>query len=111
REASHPVFGPYGPDRVRQLLEERRQFGYPPYTRLIHIVVRDQNLKRGAFMLRELAAALAPFSPLPGMGMLRVTLPRDKTLLERKQALQVCVAHFEKERRYPGHICLDVDPV
>ena len=113
REAAHPVFGGYTSERIRQLLEERRQFGFPPYTRLIHVSVKDDNEKRGLYMARELAEALR--REIPGIEQyqfqIRILLPRDKALLARKAALSATIAAFEKARKYPGHIVIDVDPV
>ena len=119
REAAHPVFGPYSSDRIRQLLEERLQFGYPPFSRLIYLTVKDNNEKRGAYLAGELATVLR--RALPGLGesailgpyqgQIRIMLPRDKALLDRKRALAAAVGTFEKERKYPGHIVIDVDPV
>lgn len=113
REPSHPVFGGYSPERIRQLLEERRQFGFPPYTRLINVSVKDDNEKRGLYMARELAEALR--REIPGVEHyqcnIRILLPRNKALLARKAALSATVAAFEKARKYPGHIVIDVDPV
>ena len=122
REAAHPVFGPYSPERIRQLLEERRQFGYPPFKRLIHVSVKDNNEKRGNYMARELADALRreilrQEAANEGVTieqyqfLVRILLPRDKALLARKQAILAAVSAFEKERRYIGHIVIDVDPV
>ncbi len=123
KEAAHPVFGPYSEERTRQLLEERRSFGYPPYTRLIHISVRDENGKRLNYMASELADALSlvlperllvgPYAPArqQGVRQIRLTLPRDRQLRERKQALLLAVQSFERERKYLGHIVLDVDPL
>ncbi len=119
REAAHPVFGPYSSDRIRQLLEERLQFGYPPFSRLIYLTVKDNNEKRGTYLAGELATVLR--RALPGLGesailgpyqgQIRIMLPRDKALLDRKRALAAAVGTFEKERKYPGHIVIDVDPV
>lgn len=114
REAGHPVFGAFTQDRTQQLLAERRQFGYPPFTRLVYITVDDSNEKRGPFMEKELSALLErnhiPFQA-GNDGRIRIMLPRDKMLLQRKQLIFSLVNEFEKERKYTGHIHLDVDPV
>ena len=129
-EAAHPVFREFTRDHTAQLLAERLQFGYPPYTRLIHVSIKDNNGKRGPYMARELAEALRREIPgqtgndgsrhgRPGSAIsieqymlnIRIILPRDKALLARKQALASAVARFEKTRKYPGHIVIDVDPV
>jgi hypothetical protein len=38
-------------------------------------------------------------------------LPRDKDLGVRKVAISRRVSAFEQEKKYPGHIIIDVDPV
>lgn len=113
REAAHPVFEAFTQDRTRQLLAERRQFGYPPYSRLIHLNITDNNQKRGPFMARELAQVL--FREIPGVSLnglqIRIMLPRDKALIPRKKLIYSAVTDFEKSRKYVGHIHIDVDPV
>ncbi len=130
REPSHPVFDSLnGGSHYAELLNERRLFGYPPYTRLIHIVLKDKNLRRIESFSQELAAALAAEPALAGMPLvgpyapvvdriadeyirqLRIMLPRDPSLSGRKEALAASVNRFEKARRYTGHLAVDVDPV
>ena len=113
REAAHPVFGAFSQDRTRQLLSERQQFGYPPFSRLIYVNIGDNNPKRGPFMARELAQILR--REIPGIILadtqIRIMLPRDKSLLSRKHFIYSTVMDFEKTRKYVGHIHIDVDPV
>ena len=113
REPAHPVFGAFTQDRTQQLMAERRQFGYPPFTRLVYVNIHDNNTKRGIYMARELAKLL--MQEIPGTVLadvqLRIILPRDKTLLSRKQFIYSTVMDFEKVRKYIGHIHIDVDPV
>ena len=130
REPAHPVFDSLqGSFHQEELLQERRLFGYPPYTRLIHIVLKDKNLQRLAGLSAELSQALSAAPELAGMPVigpyapvvdriadeyirqLRVMLPRDKSLGRRKQALARVVGAFEKKYRYTGHVAIDVDPV
>ena len=112
-EAAHPVFKEFTRDHTQQLLAERKQFGYPPYSRLINIQIKDNNEKRGPYMARELESALKQVIPSPARSenLIRILLPRDKSLLLRKQALYSTVTAFEKARKYSGHIIIDVDPV
>ena len=125
REPGHPVFAAFDEDRSEVFLAERKAFGYPPYTRLVHLVLKDGNLRRieglGAALARELSAFLpaviGPYAPVPDciagrhIRHIRIMLPRDKALKQRKQALSEAVARFERERKYTGHIVIDVDPV
>lgn len=130
REPAHPVFDSLnGRPQLDALLRERRLFGYPPYTRLIHIVLKDKSLQRLEHLATELAERLAAEPGLSGMPIvgpyapvvdriadqhirqLRIMLPRDKSLPQRKEALAAVVQGFEKEKRYVGHLAVDVDPV
>lgn len=127
REPGHPVFAKLsGKDGLDvSMLEERRLFGYPPYTRLIHIVVKDSSEKRLEWLSRELALAIeasavpvtGPFTPVVDkvagkyIRQLRIMLPRDKNLKQRKQAVYRAVSDIEKRYKYAGHIIIDVDPV
>ena len=126
REPHHPVFEAIqeGTDPTERILEERRHFGYPPFSRLVKVQVRDKYEKRLVFLTRELAGELGAISPVTGpyapswwpipmekaMEML-LLLPRDKDLGLRKQAISRCVGAFEQAQKYPGHIVIDVDPV
>ena len=124
REAAHPVFSRLaaGEDAVGPMLEERRIASLPPYTRLLHLSVKDTDAARVDALSRELAAAIplplvGPYTPAvaerqPGkhVRQIRIMLPRDKALKERKTQLKALVQAFEKTHKYMGHITLDVDP-
>lgn len=130
REPGHPVFSELrdGADRTEDLLRERQQFGYPPFTRLVRLQIRDKNEQRLSYLSRELAGALlsdellsncivGPYAPVvdriadENIREIRLMLPRDSALQARKTALAGRVAAFERDRRYTGHIIIDVDPV
>ena len=126
REPEHPVLSRLrdggGPD---SLLAERRLFRYPPYTRLLRIVVRDGNEKRLEALSRALAAGLTaicpdvtgPYAPAvdrvagESIRHIRIQLPRDRQLTATKKRIAALLSAFEKDRKYPGHIVMDVDPV
>jgi primosomal protein N' (replication factor Y) len=126
REPGHPVFSALqdGGDATARMLEERRVAGYPPFTRMIRISVKDSNEKRLEFLSRELAGELGSLGvPLEGpypssigpmredaCREIRLLLPRDKALTARKSAIGQTVTAFEQARKYPGHIAIDVDP-
>lgn len=126
REPRHPVFNAIqeGEDPTARILEERRQFGYPPFSRLVKVQVRDSYEKRLGFMTHELVKELGDISPVTGpyapswwpvpnekVQEMLLQLPRNKDLGLRKQAISRCVSAFEQARKYPGHIIIDVDPV
>ena len=124
REPSHPVFARLGEkrDNTADMLQERRQFGYPPYTRLIYLTFRDASEKRVDFLSREFSSRLAlphigPYTPAVDkvadryIRQIRVMLPRDKALQANKKRLLDSVNAFEKEKKYFGHLVIDVDPI
>ena len=124
REPDHPVFARLGEevDNTAKMLQERRLFAYPPYTRLVYITFRDENSKRLDYLSRELSSRLpaphiGPYTPAVDkvadqyIRQIRVTLDRDKSLQTNKRLLWEAVNAFEKEKKYAGHIILDVDPV
>ena len=130
REPEHPVYARlHGADDA-DLLAERRLFGYPPFTRLVHINLKDANEKRLDFLSKELRNALlaafsgadtppavvGPYAPAvdriagESIRQIRVTLSRNKTLTALKRVLSKAVNDFGKERKYTPHISVDVDP-
>lgn len=124
REPRHPVFEAVqkGDSPADTFLAERSLVGYPPYTRMVKVLVKDKLEKRLHYLSRELAAAIGQLDvrvegPLgPALDEdpaceIRILLPRDKTLLAKKAAIGKTVAAFEQNRKYTGHIVLDVDPV
>lgn len=126
REPEHPVLA-----RLREgsgtpdLLTERKLFHYPPYTRLVKIIVKDANEKRLEALSRALAERISaiardvtgPYAPVvdkvagESIRHIRILLPRDKQLASTKNRLGLCIDAFEKERKYTGHIVIDVDPI
>ena len=127
--SAHPVFQDLlaGKDPAPELMEERKAFSYPPYSRIIDICLDDPNPKRLALMGRTLAGKLknvlrptagldgpvriaGPFQPGESRITLRVILTKDRNFPERKRALKETVDSFITERKYTGFIHLDVDP-
>ena len=131
REPQHPVYARLHNPDPQSLLAERKQFGYPPYTRLIHITLKDTNEKRLDFLAGELRDTLSslfqdtpappsvtgPYPPavhrIAGESILqfRLAFPRNKALTGLKRRLAETVLQFGKDRKYASHIALDVDPV
>ena len=131
REPSHPVFARLTAschfdqakraEKSPDFLEERRFFNYPPFTRLIHFTFRESSAQKAMSLAYDLARSLpvpviGPYTPpeeqhAPGeyLRQLRVALPRDKSLIPTKQALQAAVTAFES--RTHAHVHIDVDPV
>ena len=131
REPEHPVYARLQGSDDADLLAERKLFGYPPYTRLIHITLKDSNEKRLDYLSKELRNALlaafaeadtppaviGPYAPAvdriagESIRQLRVMLARNKALTALKRTLAQAVSTFGKERKYAAHLVVDVDPV
>ena len=122
---------------MARFLGERKMFGYPPYSRVIGVIIMDYNQARADLLSRELAEAvrgalgaeagfaaggktgpdvIGPYAPAvdkvssQNIRQIRVLLPKDRSLARNKGILAATVERFEKERKYSGHIALDVDP-
>ena len=117
------------------LLAERKTFGFPPYSRIIEITIRDKSQKRADLMASRLAATLrtvykapsgqgllaaspvtGPYSPVVDkvneehIRCIRVSMRKDRTLSAKKAVLNETISKFEKEQKYSGYITLNVDP-
>ena len=115
------------------LLQERKDFGFPPYTRILEIVVRDVHEDRLQRMSARLGDVLqerlgglcgtftsslitGPYSPVVDkvadnyIRVIRLNLNKDRMLPIRKKEVKRIVAEFEKEMKYDGHVILNVDP-
>ena len=122
RQGNHPVFL-MGEDYSLRLLEERRAFNFPPYSRMIDIIVRDGNAARLAKLSALLAGRLGAFGPegpfAPRRGrepardvlIIRIMLPKDRKLPISKKEIAAIIGDFEQSCKYTGHITLDVDPI
>ena len=122
RQGEHPVFL-MGEDYSLHLLEERRAFHYPPFSRIVDVIVRDANPARLAKLSGLLAGSLAafapegPFAPFRGREaatdtrVVRIMLAKDRHLPEEKRKIAGIIGDFEQSYKYTGHVTLDVDPV
>lgn len=117
---------------VGSMLDERRMFNYPPFSRLINIILKDKNQGRLNKLSYELKVCLeqvhipgiktgsetitGPFTPLVDkiadefILHIRINLPRNKSLFKNKLLIGRTIAKFEKDRQWSGHITVDVDP-
>ena len=112
------------------LMAERRTFLYPPYTRLVNVVMRDSHLERLARLSSLLSLQLRSSETFPGQGVgvtpafapavdkisdeyiriVRISFPKDRNLSANKEALSRLLRDFAAERKYDSHISVDVDP-
>ncbi|MDQ1348728.1 MAG: hypothetical protein QG573_2104, partial [Acidobacteriota bacterium] len=105
---------------AEQEMRFRRIFHYPPYTRMVQLLLRDSNRERGLARLTELAGRI---SRHPRAGELRVTGPATAPLerLRGEWRLQLLVRSAQGgvlrqvvrealgEKPHPG-LAVDVDP-
>ncbi len=124
---------------MEDMMMERSVFGYPPFSRIVRIIIKDRNEARADKMSLCLAAELrsvygvvsagfvqgngggvsvtGPYSPAVDKQSdlfirgIRVSMKKDSMLGENKERLVAAVSGFETQRSYNGHIALDVDPV
>lgn len=140
-QPAHPVYASLsGPGSfIETEFSMRRQFCYPPFTRMIRLVMKDANLPRLEKLSASLVDAIArafgispapvnadnssqvqisyscpPFVDKLNDDYLRhstVTLRRDKTLAGNKRRLAEAITRFERQYAWNGHIAIDVDPI
>ena len=126
-QPEHPVYAMIGTkDRTLssiELMQERKDFNCPPYSRIIEITIRDRFEDRVVRESAELSCRLGglfeitgPYSPAVDkvadqfIRTIRINLKKDRRLSENKKAICEAILKFEKERRYDGHITVNVDP-
>lgn len=110
---------------MARFLGERKLFGYPPYSRVIGVVIKDYNQARVDLLSRDLGEYLrgvlavkvsfapgvqngpnviGPYSPAidkisnQNIRQIRVLLPKDRSLARNKETLAAAVERFEKEK-------------
>ena len=139
-QPEHPIYQRIAEGETKtfneSLLVERKMFGFPPYSRIVEITIRDKSQKRADLMVSRLAATLkqvfkapagqgllaaspitGPYSPVVDkvneeyIRCIRVSMRKDRTLASNKAVLNETVSKFEKDQKYSGYITLNVDPV
>ena len=138
-QPEHPIYQLITEDKAKtfsdNLLTERKTFGFPPYSRIVEITIRDKSQKRADLMASRLAATLrqaynttsnqgllsaspvtGPYSPVVDkvqeehIRCIRVSMRKDRTLAANKSLLNETIEKFEKDQKYSDHITINVDP-
>ena len=136
-QPEHPVYQRIANNEATSLssdlLKERKDFNFPPYTRIVEVNIKDNIEDRGKRMSEKLAFKLrgqltkegmsliddpiiGPYSPAVDrvadqyIRTIRLSLRKDRNLTSDKEKLRKTVIAFEKENRYDGHITINVDP-
>lgn len=143
-QPGHPVYqelqknsGASG-DLWNMLLQERIDFRFPPFCRIINIMIKDIYEDRAERMSASLCSELrkwqqeimsnggrhtvqmpeitGPYSPAVSkvadshIRIIRISLAKDRNLKPNKKALGHIVKSFEKTNNYSAHLTIDVDP-
>ena len=140
-QPGHPVYNRLHTEEApandnHDMLQERHDFCFPPFSRIIEITFRDSYEDRAQRMSSGLARLLhqhfgasggrrtaleaapvtGPYAPIVDkiadqyIRSIRVSLKKDRDLLKHKAAIRDIVTAFEKTEKYAGHISIDVDP-
>ena len=140
-QPEHPVYSKLSIDTasgnyLQDMLQERHDFNFPPFSRIIEITFRDRYEDRAQRMALKLSGLLhqhfrngtarrtaldaspvtGPYSPVVDkiadeyIRTIRVSLKKDRSLRPHKIAIREMIASFEKAEKYIGHISIDVDP-
>ena len=125
-QPEHPVYrnlcGADNTNLSETLLTERKDFGFPPFSRIIEITIKDKYADRVERMSGWLSERLSkfemtgPYLPVidriadQHLRKIRICLPKDRTLFEKKKMIREIISRFETSYKYDGHIVIDVDP-
>ena len=125
-QPEHPIYTNLSNSRPEgfslDLMQERQDFCYPPYSRIVEIEVKDIFEDRAERMAGRLRHKLGnmnvtgPYKPSVSkvadkhIQMLRISLSKDRNLKSNKKNIRNTILNFEKENRYDGHITINVDP-
>lgn len=107
------------------LMQERKDFMFPPFARIIELTVRDIYEDRAErmscrlaerLMRQEMLQVTGPYSPVVDkvadtyIRTIRICLRKDRNLRSAKAGIKALVRNFEKECRYNEHIVINADP-
>ena len=122
-QPEHPVYTMIGSTGKAELMQERKDFDFPPFTRLVEIIFKDSIEERAVRESSGLASKLqgafnmtGPYAPAvektagQHIRIIRISLKKDRSLSSKKKELLTAIRDFEKSRRYDGHIAINADP-
>ncbi len=135
-QPDHPVYQRLARNEAcnvnMDLLHERKEFNFPPFSRIVEVNIKDIYEDRAERMARQLGAVLrnrfekgngflgspvtGPYAPAVDkiadhyIRSIRISLKKDRNLSAGKSAIREIVLNFEKDHKYDGHITINVDP-
>ena len=116
-----------------ELMQERKDFNFPPFSRIVEITIKDTfedraermamrlgNIMRGHFEPKGApilgGPVTGPYAPVVDriadqhIRTIRISLKKDRNLTNGKEAIRTIIREFEKKQKYDGHITINVDP-
>ncbi|MCI1639695.1 MAG: primosomal protein N' [Bacteroidales bacterium] len=130
KQPQHPIYASIADKKqtsifIDRIMEERKTFGYPPYGRQILIIIKDDNKARLEKLSSQCADVLSkirgtvtgPYPPAIDkiadkyIRHIRITVPKNNELCNTKKEIAGKIRLFIKEKKYDGHIVIDVDPL
>ncbi len=136
-QPEHPVYQKIANNEVSslniELMLERKDFNFPPYSRITEITIKDTFEDRAERMAMRLGnilrknfepagapviggAVTGPYAPVVDkiadqhIRTIRLSLKKDRQLAANKESVRTIIREFEKNQKYDGHITINVDP-
>ncbi len=126
-QPEHPVYFHLAQDNTntlyQNLLNERKDFAFPPYSRIVRLELKDKNENRLQKMSNRLASALqgrfdiiGPYAPVIDkiadyyIRHIRVSIKKNRAAAAKKEELKNVVEDFIRDERY-NNIIINVDPL
>ncbi|MCK9625063.1 MAG: primosomal protein N' [Bacteroidales bacterium] len=123
-QPDHPVLQKIG-ECSNVGLKERKTFGYPPYVRMVLIIVKDKYESRLWRLSNDISSVIkqcgikdfaGPISPQIDkiqekfLTQFWIKLPRNRTLYVTKKALYEGIEFIKTQYKFAPEIIIDVDP-
>ena len=136
-QPEHPVYQKIAsndaPSLNMELMQERKDFNFPPFSRIVEITIKDTfedraermamrlgNIMRGHFEPKGApilgGPVTGPYAPVVDriadqhIRTIRISLKKDRNLAIGKESIRTAIRDFEKNQKYDGHITINVDP-
>ncbi len=127
-QPEHPVYLHLSQNSVNELyqnlLEERRNFAFPPFSRIIKLELKDREEWRAQKMSDKLANQLqgkfdiiGPYAPVIDkianqyIRHIRISLKKNRAAASKKKELRDIIEKFSKDEKYGSKLIINVDPL
>jgi primosomal protein N' (replication factor Y) len=136
-QPEHPVYQKIANNEASTLnmtlMQERKDFNFPPFSRIVELTIKDtfedraerMAMRLGNIMRKHFEPAGTPMLGGPVTGpyapvvdriadqhirTIRISLRKDRNLAKGKETIRTAIREFEKSQKYDGHITINVDP-